>query len=216
MTALPQSSRSAIEKVRQWQKEERNLYALLQQRDPATAAILVPQDKHRIVRALEFFETCGSSLQHARKGVKQPSPLLNFFVMSLVPSRQTLYAAIDARFERMLKQGAIEEVRALLQKTSLPADSPLRGALGFKEIEAYGAGEMSYQAMVERGQQRTRNYAKRQLTWMRHQLPVEQPCEQPCEQQGQITLSVAEDCVAVCARVFQFWSKASCTSLPFV
>ncbi len=207
LTALPQPSRLAIEQVRQWQKEARNLYALLQQRDPATAATLAPQDKHRIIRALEFYETCGSSLLHARKGAKQPSPLSHLFanpcVMSLVPCRQTLYAAINARFERMLKQGAIEEVRALLQETSLPEDSPLRGALGFKEIEGYvdgagdGAGEMSYQAMVERGQQRTRNYAKRQLTWMRHQLF--------CEAQGQITLSVAEDCLAVCAHVCQFW-----------
>ncbi len=204
LTALPQPSPLAIQKVRQWQKEERNLYKFLQQRDPATAATLPPQDKHRIVRALEFYETCGLSLHHARQGIKQrpplsDSPLSHPCVMSLVPRKSTLYAAINARFERMLKQGAIEEVLALKAENTLPYDSPLRGALGFKEIEAYAEGELSWQAMLERGQQRGRNYAKRQMTWIRHQLP--------CEQQGQITLSVEEDCFAVCEKVCQAWAS---------
>ena len=243
LTALPQPSREATQKVRRWQEENRDLYRLLQQRDPATAATLVAQDRHRIVRALEFYETCGSSLCDARQGIKQPSlfaqqdarqsirqpprqslrqpireslrqpprqsprqPLL----MSLVPCRQALYAAIDARFERMLKQGAIEEVRALQAARTLPYDSPLRGALGLKEIEAYCEGESSWQTMVERGQQRARHYAKRQLTWMRHQLPADKSL------QGEITESLAEDSLDACQGVCQAWREASCPDKSFV
>ena len=220
LTALPQPSRDAIQKVRQWQKEKLNLYELLQQRDPATAATLLPQDTHRIVRALEFFETCGTSLLKARKGIKQASSLIQPWLMTLTPCRKILYEAINARFERMLKQGAIEEVRALNADPSLPCeslcdiphdipqDSPWRGALGLREIEAYCKGELSWQAMVEQGQQRVRNYAKRQITWIRHQLS--------CEPQCQLSESVAEDLDGACQKVAQAWSKASCTSTPFV
>ena len=228
LTALPQPSRDAIQKVRQWQQEKLNLYELLQQRDPATAATLLPQDTHRIVRALEFFETCGTSLLKAREGIKQASSLIQPGVipgvipclMTLNPCRKILYEAINARFERMLKQGAIEEVRALNADPSLscdilhdipqdiPQDISLRGALGLKEIEAYCKGELSRQAMVEQGQQRVRNYAKRQITWMRHQLS--------CEPQCQLSESVAEDLDGACQKVAQAWSKASCTSTPFV
>ena len=210
LTALPQPSCDAIQKVRQWQQEKLNLYELLQQRDPATAATLLPQDTHRIVRALEFFETCGTSLLKAREGIKQPSLLKQPCLMTLNPCRKILYEAINARFERMLKQGAIEEVRALNADPSLSCDSPLHGALGLKEIEAYCKGELSRQAMVEQGQQRVRNYAKRQITWMRHQLPS------PAEPQREIRESVAEDLDGVCEKVAQAWSKASCTSTPFV
>ncbi len=231
LTALPQPSRDATQKVRRWQEEDRDLYALLLQRDPATAATLAPQDRHRIVRALEFYETCGSSLCDARQGIKQPSlfaqqdirqpwrqptgqptqqPLRQPLLMSLVPCRQALYAAIDARFERMLKQGAIEEVRALQAARTLPYDSPLRGALGLKEIEAYCEGESSWQTMVERGQQRARHYAKRQLTWMRHQLPADKSL------QGEITESLAEDSLDACQGVCQAWREASCPDKSFV
>ena len=215
LTALPQPSRDAKQKVRRWQEENYNLYALLQQRDPATSAAIAPHDRHRIVRALEFYESCGASLRNAQKGVKQRSPFAQQeacqpLMISLTPCRKILYAAINARFERMLKQGAIEEVRALKAECALPYDSPLRGALGLKEIEAYCEGELSWQAMVERGQQRARHYAKRQMTWIRHQLPADRNL------QGQITESVEEYCDEVCLKIGQTWSKASCTDSKFV
>ncbi len=223
LTELPQPSPQARQQVQRWQKEGRNLYLLLQQRDPNTAQTLAPQDQHRIVRALEFFETCNASLLDARKGDQQPSPFAQTeqpLLITLSPPRTILYKTINTRFERMLKQGAIEEVRRFNAENATPPknslenplenplenfwDSPLRAALGLKEIEAYCKGEISWQTMVEQGQQRTRNYAKRQLTWMRHQLPHH------ATQQHTVSDSVVEDCDGVCRKVVQIWGEASC------
>ncbi|MBO0750380.1 MAG: tRNA (adenosine(37)-N6)-dimethylallyltransferase MiaA, partial [Porphyrobacter sp.] len=95
----------------------------------------------------------------------------------LLPPRDALYARCDARFERMLDNGAIEEVQALLAR-DLPPTLPVMRAIGVPEVAGYLRGEWSRKEALARGQQATRNYAKRQYTWFRRQPPQQWPrCE---------------------------------------
>ena len=82
-----------------------------------------------------------------------------------------LYARCDERFVRMLDQGAVEEVAALLER-HVPPLSPVMRAIGVPEIAAFLRGECSRDDAIARGRQATRNYAKRQYTWFRRQPPV--------------------------------------------
>ena len=88
----------------------------------------------------------------------------------LLPDRAWLYARCDLRFERMLEGGAIEEVETLLARGLAPL-SPVRRAIGVPEIAGFLRGEWSREEALGRGQQATRNYAKRQYTWFRRQPP---------------------------------------------
>jgi tRNA dimethylallyltransferase len=88
-----------------------------------------------------------------------------------MPPRPALYAACDARFAAMVSSGALEEVRALLDRR-LGADLPMMKAVGVPELARHLSGELSLADSVRLGQQATRRYAKRQLTWFRHQMPA--------------------------------------------
>jgi tRNA dimethylallyltransferase len=92
----------------------------------------------------------------------------------LLPPRQWLYARCDARFESMIELGAVEEVKALLDR-KLDPSLPIMRAIGVREIAAFIAGEIGQEEMIARGQQATRNYAKRQYTWFAHQPPADWP-----------------------------------------
>ena len=84
----------------------------------------------------------------------------------IAPEREALYAAIDARFDRMIAQGAIEEVRALLA-LGLDPGLPAMRAHGVRELAAYLSGDSSLAAAVEKSKTESRRYAKRQMTWLR-------------------------------------------------
>ena len=137
------------------------LHELLEQRAPWAAVAIDPADRHRIVRALELEEIGAltppqgdSQLWSAE--VRHPTRL-----MGLTMERTQLYARIDARVEAMVAAGAIEEVRAAHRAG---ASSTARAALGFEDLLV---GD------VEAMKRRTRNYAKRQLTWLRKLAGVE-------------------------------------------
>jgi tRNA dimethylallyltransferase len=146
------------------------LHAELSRRDPATAARLKPADRTRVARALEVIEATGRSLGdwHA---VGMPALLDRKRILSifLTPDRDALYRRIDARFETMLAAGALEEVRALTARNLDPL-LPAMKAHGIPWLRRYLAGEMTLEAAAEKAKQDTRQYAKRQFTWFRHQL----------------------------------------------
>ena len=146
-------------------------YAALAAEDPERAAALDPADTTRVARALEVVRSTGKPLAHwqARRegGIGHA---IELFPMVLLPDREWLYARCDLRFERMLECGALEEVAALLAR-DLPPLSPVRRAIGVPEIAGFLAGEWSHDDTLARGQQATRNYAKRQYTWFRRQPP---------------------------------------------
>jgi tRNA dimethylallyltransferase len=143
------------------------LYRALQARDPLMAARLRPSDPQRLLRALEVIDATSVSLAEWQgadaAAVLHPEGLLRIVI---APEREPLYAAIDARFDRMMEQGAIEEVRALLA-LGLDHALPAMRAHGVRELAAYLAGDGSLEAAVEKAKTESRRYAKRQMTWLR-------------------------------------------------
>jgi len=143
------------------------LHRALQARDPVMAARLRPSDPQRLLRALEVIDATSFSLAEWQgadaAAVLHPEGLLRIVI---APEREPLYAAIDARFDRMMEQGAIEEVRALLA-LGLDHALPAMRAHGVRELAAYLAGDSSLEAAVEKAKTESRRYAKRQMTWAR-------------------------------------------------
>jgi tRNA dimethylallyltransferase len=144
-------------------------YAELARLDPPMAARLKPGDTQRVIRAWEVITATGRSLALFQKLAPARSGD-RFVPVVLLPPREGLYAACDARCVRMLDGGAVEEVRGLLALQLDPA-LPAMKAVGVREIAGLLAGEQSRAAALAAFQQATRNYAKRQITWFRHQLP---------------------------------------------
>lgn len=150
-------------------------------RDPASAK-LNPGDTTRLTRAWEVLEATGHPLSHWQTRTAEGAPEgLAFTVLVLDPPREALYANCDRRFELMMGQGALEEVRRLdaqaLEK-SLSPDLPALKALGVPELRRYLRNELSLDEAIALAQQSTRRYAKRQVTWFRHQL-AHQPAGRP-------------------------------------
>jgi tRNA dimethylallyltransferase len=147
------------------------LHAELGRRDPAAAERLKPRDRSRIARALEVIEATGRPLADWHDE-GQP-PLLHeddYRALFLAPEREVLYARIDARFDAMLKAGAIAEVEALAARGLDPL-LPAMKAHGVPALIRYVNGELTRDEAVTIGKADTRHYAKRQFTWFRHQLP---------------------------------------------
>ena len=147
------------------------LFARLHAVDPQTAANLRPTDPQRILRALEVFAATGKPLASFQGS--RAAPLLKagewrgYF---LSPERPALRAAIDGRFERMIEQGALDEVRRLAARSLDPA-LPVMRAHGVPGLIAHLEGRETLAEAIARGQKDTRAYAKRQFTFARHQLP---------------------------------------------
>lgn len=150
-------------------------YAALALEDPDRAAVLGPADTARVARALEVVRSTGYPLAHwhARRegGIGNAVTLAP---LVLLPDRAWLYERCDRRFAAMLEQGAVAEVEALLARGLAPA-LPVMRAIGVREIAAMLSGEATRAEALAAGQQATRNYAKRQYTWLRHQPPPEWP-----------------------------------------
>ncbi|MFQ5958679.1 MAG: tRNA (adenosine(37)-N6)-dimethylallyltransferase MiaA [Alphaproteobacteria bacterium] len=145
--------------------------AALAGRDPEMAARLAPGDSQRLIRAWEVIEATGVSLaEWQRRGTPEDGPSPSTLSFVLAPPRAALYAACDARFAAMVEAGALAEVAAL-DALGLAPELPAMKALGVRELRRHLAGELSLDAAIAAAQQATRNYAKRQLTWFRHQMP---------------------------------------------
>jgi tRNA dimethylallyltransferase len=173
LSAVPPIPAEVRENVRA--RLERNgveaLHAELSQRDPVSAARLKPRDRTRIARALEVAEATGRALTDWHNE-GQP-PLLapgEFRALFLAPEREALYARIDARFDAMLKAGALEEVARLAARRLDPL-LPAMKAHGVPPLVKHLKGEITLEQAAEIGGADTRHYAKRQFTWFRHQLP---------------------------------------------
>jgi tRNA dimethylallyltransferase len=147
------------------------LHAELALRDPLAAERLKPRDRSRIARALEVVEATGRSLiDWHREGLPPLLPPGSFGALFFSPARDALYARIDARFDAMLKSGALDEVAALAAR-KLDSLLPAMKAHGVPALMRHIRGEISLQEAAAIGSADTRHYAKRQFTWFRHQLP---------------------------------------------
>ena len=153
------------------------LHAELARRDPVTAARLRPSDTQRIVRALEVLEATGRPLAEWQ-GSKQP-PLLSLaqaYPVTLTLEREELYRRCDARFDAMLAGGALEEARAIAA-LRLDASLPAMRAVGLPPLLAHLRGELSLDEAAAAAKTSTRNYAKRQLTWIRGNFSAWMTCD---------------------------------------
>lgn len=149
-------------------------HAHLAARDPDSAARIVPTDSQRQIRALEVFEHTGKPLAFWQAQPRQgPPPEWSFTIEILMPERAALYRRCDARFEAMMAAGALAEVSAFDEKLrtgEFPESCPPTQALGFKPLRAHLRGDLSQQEAVDLARLETRQYAKRQYTWLRHQM----------------------------------------------
>jgi tRNA dimethylallyltransferase len=147
------------------------LHAELSRRDPVAAERLKPRDRSRIARALEVIEATSRSLTDwHRDGLPPLLPQGAFRALFLAPGRDALYARIDARFDKMLQAGALDEVAALAARQLDPL-LPAMKAHGVPALIRHLAGEIGLEEAAVIGRADTRHYAKRQFTWFRHQLP---------------------------------------------
>jgi len=147
------------------------LHAELATRDPISAAKLNLRDRTRIARALEVIVATGRALTDWHSDALPPLlPPGGTTAVFLAPDRDELYARIDARFVRMLDEGALDEVAALAARGLDPL-LPAMKAHGVPALIRYQHGEISREEACAIGQADTRHYAKRQFTWFRHQLP---------------------------------------------
>lgn len=169
---MPDISPEVRERARQMVAElgAAEMHQRLADRDPATAERLRPSDRQRVARAWEVLEQTGQPLAWWQA---RPPVLLTphrFLPFVITPDRADLYAAVDGRFLTMVERGAVDEVgraEALPRKS----DGGGRKSLGYPELAEVAAGRTSLAEALPAAQQATRRYAKRQLTWFRHQVP---------------------------------------------
>lgn len=155
------------------------LHEELARRDPLMAERLRPSDPQRVTRALEVLEATGRSLAAWQE--KPGQPILTEATTErrvVVPEREDLYRRCDARFDAMLADGALDEVRSLVALGLDPGLPALR-ALGVRALAAYLAGLISLDAAREAAKRETRNYAKRQMTWLKGHMSSWTPIQQP-------------------------------------
>ncbi len=142
------------------------LYAELARVDPETAAKIRPNDRVRIVRALEVYYLTGKPISHFWGREKPfPWPLL---VVGITMDRAELYRRIAARVEEMMVRGLLDEARKLFH-TKLPADVPILRTIGYEELFDHLRGKIPLEAAVRKIIADTKAYARRQLVWFRRE-----------------------------------------------
>ena len=144
------------------------LHAELARLDPDAAARLKPTDAQRIQRALEIVTLTGRPLAESYARREDDGPLPPMTVLSLEPSdRAWLHRRIEQRFDQMLKQGLVDELRMLRAKYRLDAGMPSMRCVGYRQVWNYLEGEVDASTMRDTGIYATRQLAKRQITWLR-------------------------------------------------
>jgi tRNA dimethylallyltransferase len=167
---VPQDVRDAVRALCEG-RDSAELHRLLDERDSESAARLRPSDRLRVMRALEVQAATGRSIRSFHDE-KIPGPLAeaDAIKLFLAPDRDMLRARIDARFEEMMGQGALDEVARLMAR-GLDPMLPVMRAHGVPGLIAHLRGEVSLREAIIRAQGDTRSYAKRQFTWFRNSMP---------------------------------------------
>ena len=147
-----------------------NFFKLLCSLDNLSSIKINPQDTQRSLRAFEVFKQTGKSIfSYQNENNIFPLGNLSFKIIFLNPTRELLYNICDRRLIDIFNNGAIEEVKNI--KDNLPAlNTPAAKAIGAHELLSYLKGECNFADALTAAQKRTRNYAKRQITWFKHQL----------------------------------------------
>ena len=147
------------------------LHQYLMQVDPAAAKVIHPNNRKRVIRAVEFYKLTGQRISEHNEAQRMNETIYNsaYFVLNM--DREKLYRRIDYRVDLMVKEGLVEEVQDLLAEGCTPNMISMQG-LGYKEIIRYLNHEISLEEAVYILKRDTRHFAKRQLTWFRRERDV--------------------------------------------
>ena len=174
-TPIPVTSPEIRDKISEEYKNTslEHMYQKLCKADEESAQKISRNDKTRILRALEVVEATGIKLSdwHKQPMVKK-LPQAHFFFIKLIPDLNILQKSIELRLDKMVQQGAVNEVRTLLEK-NIPEDLPAMKALGVPEFADFIIGKISLEEAITATKLHTRQYAKRQLTWFRNQIKAD-------------------------------------------
>ncbi|HEY5974067.1 MAG TPA: tRNA (adenosine(37)-N6)-dimethylallyltransferase MiaA [Geobacteraceae bacterium] len=163
--------------------------------DPETAARLHPNDRLRIIRALEVYQQTGLPLSRYQADHGFAEKHYDCLQLGLLVEREELYRRIEVRVDAMLAAGLVAEVAALLAQGFSPESKPFK-AIGYKQVCAYLAGSCSLAEAVELIKRDTRRYAKRQLTWFKSEPEI-------------YWVEYPESFASICNHVIDFFAQRS-------
>ena len=164
--------RARLTTIRERHGPER-LHRILERFDPAEADKLNPRDWPRVQRALEFCLQTGEHISRERPlRPEPPAAAARIRIFALNPPRAELYERINERTEKHFANGLVDEVRQLLHE-GVPAESNALGAHGYRRVVEHLRGQRDLLSAIEQTKLDVRHYAKRQLTWFRHEPDVE-------------------------------------------
>ena len=146
-----------------------NFRELLSKNDPVSACRIKSGDTNRLLRAWEVLTATNKPLSYWHEQSGETGSQHKFFKVCLMPERKALYSKCDKRFLDFIEQGAADEARAL-DSINVSPELPASKTLGLLELIKYTKGELELSDAIAQAQRITRRYAKRQLTWFRHQL----------------------------------------------
>ena len=147
------------------EEKKGSLYASLMKLDPSAAARIMENDTRRVVRALEVCLKAGTGISQLQESLTRPLAY-DFIRIGITREREELYGLIEMRVDSMLTSGLVDEVRNLLLRN--PGKTALQ-AIGYKEIAAHFRGEYPLNEGVRLIKKRSKNYAKRQITWFKRE-----------------------------------------------
>lgn len=147
------------------------LHDMLRQIDPESAEAIHTNNIKRVIRAIEYYQQTGEKISTHNETERKKESAYRSYYFVLTDERSKLYENIDKRVDKMLENGLVEEVKALINM-GCSRDSTAMQGLGYKEIIAYLMGEISLEEAIYTIKRDTRHFAKRQLTWFRRERDV--------------------------------------------
>jgi tRNA dimethylallyltransferase len=180
--AQPRDVQVSAELAQKWSQDQNAVFARLETVDPETAALTGPNDRQRILRAIEVFERTGTPIS-AHRSAHERATRYDALMFAPQRDRADLYARIDTRVERMFAAGLVEEVRALLAD-GVASDSHAFKAIGYREVAAMLRNEIDLETAKLQTKQSSRRLAKKQLTWLRQMDEAELHWVPPIELGG--------------------------------
>lgn len=145
------------------------LYEELQQVDPVQAKHIHPNNKRRLIRALEVYQATGKTLSE-RQAEQNKTSTYDYYIIGLKMDREALYDQINQRVDTMVQNGLVEEVKHLYERGY--EHTQAMKAIGYKELIPYIKGETDLNTAVELLKRNSRRYAKRQYTWFKNQMNI--------------------------------------------
>lgn len=170
---VPESSREYRDAIMAEIRTEEDVLALWQRLysiDPESAELIHKNNVRRVIRALEIYDATGKTKSYFDKLSKTASSDIKVGMITLdFHNRENLYSRVDKRVDEMIDMGLVEEVKSLYERGLLPDGATASQAIGYKEMLSYLDGKIELAEAIEQIKLSTRRYAKRQLTWFRHE-----------------------------------------------